>query len=130
MYIMNYNENKKIFHITVSGFFKQEDGENFLEDYNKNLETFGEYDKTLKNYKAKDVSLIIESEDLKASAQNMLETMKKCYLLYNSSEFKKMFIILPKSATAAGQAKRMAKLSGYIGEFAKSLDEAYSLANT
>lgn len=120
MYIMKYEENKNVFHVTVSGFFKEEDGLGFLNDYTNNLKTF----------KPQNTTLIIESQDLKTSTQNMLEIMKNCYQLYNSSGFKKMFIVLPESATAAGQAKRMAKEAGYVGDFAVSLDEAYSLINT
>lgn len=120
MYEIKYEQDKKVLHIIVSGFFKEEDGLGFLNNYNENLSKIN----------AKDVTLIIESQDLKTSSPDMLSIMKNCYQLYNSSGFKNMIIVLPESPTAEIQAKRIAQNAGYIGKFAKTLSEAYSLANT
>jgi hypothetical protein len=60
----------------------------------------------------------------------MIETMKQCYQLYNSSNFVKMIVVLPTSHVVAMQAKNKAEDAGYTGEFAQSLDEAYKLINT
>jgi hypothetical protein len=120
MYSMSYEQQKGIFHIVVSGFFKEEDGLNFLNEYNNNLNKF----------KVNEISLVIESQDLKTSSTDMLQIMKQCYELYNNSGFKQMIIVLPSSPTSAMQAKRMAIDANYKGIFASSLSEAYSLANT
>jgi hypothetical protein len=120
MYSMSYEQNKNVFHIVVSGFFKEEDGLSFLKYYNDKL----------KKFNIANTTLIIESQNLKASAPNMLKIMKQCYQLYNHSGFKKMIIVLPSSPTSALQAKRMAQDAGYLGNFANSLSEAYAIANT
>lgn len=119
-YEMKHEELKKVFHIKVEGFFNETIGMTFLKDYNSGLIKF----------KATETNLIIESQNLLASSQSMLDIMNKCYELYNSSNFKKMIIVLPDSPTAAMQAKRKAQDAGYTGEFAQSLDEAYKLINT
>jgi hypothetical protein len=113
-------EINNVFRIKVEGFFNETIGMTFLKDYNTGLKMFD----------SRKTNLIIESQNLLVSTQKMLDIMNKCYELYNSSNFKKMIIVLPDSPVASMQAKRKAQDAGYNGDFAKSLDEAYSLINT
>jgi hypothetical protein len=117
---MDYELGKKVLHIIVEGSFNENIGLKFLAYYNN----------ILKKINSQKTNLIIESQNLNISLPNMIEIMKQCYQLYNSSNFTKMIVVLPTSVTVALQAKNKAKDAGFTGEFAKSLDEAYSLVNT
>lgn len=97
MYNMQVDNNKKIFSIEVGGFFKEDEGDKFIQDYTNHTTSFipSEY------------SLLIVGKDLSTSKQEMLPILEQVLTLYKQTGFKKYYGILPESPTSKMQLARV-----------------------
>ncbi|PAB60681.1 hypothetical protein [Anaeromicrobium sediminis] len=109
-YDISWDNGKKVILMEVRGFFRPEDGESFLKDYNS----------MVSKVKPSEYTLVVDPENLKTSAKDMLPVLKGCFELYGSSGFKKILMITPTSATSAMQLKNVQKDTGVKMEFAKT----------
>lgn len=111
MYKIEKKEAEKQIFITVGGFFKPEDGEAFLADYNKHVNSVQP-----SNY-----TLVVDSTDLSASKADMLPILEGCFKLYMSNGFKKIIMINPSSVISKMQMKKLATSISFTGEFVDTL---------
>ncbi|HEY5563193.1 MAG TPA: hypothetical protein VIK72_15850 [Clostridiaceae bacterium] len=88
MYMMKLKPKDKIFMITMAGLISKEEGSRLLNDAKKVLITFN----------AAEYYFVINTVELKASAQDALEVMQKCLGLFASLPFIKQINITPRSA--------------------------------
>ncbi|MEW8994368.1 hypothetical protein [Clostridium sp.] len=97
MYKVEVNNAKKILFIAVGGFFQEEDGKNFLNDYNN----------AVKSINPSNFTLALESSDLSTSKAEMIPILENCIKMYKATGFKNIVSTPPKSAIAAMQLKRL-----------------------
>lgn len=109
-YDISWDKEKKVILMDVRGFFKPEDGESFIKDYNS----------IVSKIKPSEYTLVVDPEDLRTSSQDMLPVLKGCFELYESSGFKEVLMITPTSAISAMQLKNVQKDTGVRMEFVKS----------
>ncbi|WP_117170272.1 hypothetical protein [Paraliobacillus sediminis] len=114
MFKVEKNSTRKELIVTVGGFFKEEEGESFLADYNENV----------KGIVPSSYKLIVDSTDLAASKKDMLPILEACFKLYMSNGFKNIVMINPSSVISKGQMHKLAKVSSFEGVFVDSLAEA------
>ena len=116
-YLIDLKEDKKMMHIKVWGFFKQEDAQNFIEDY-KNI---------VSNINAENYTLAADSTGLKTSAQENIPLLKSCMEMYMDDNFDNIAIINPDNMIAKNQAKRIAKECNFTGSFVDNYEKAQQL---
>lgn len=113
MFKIELNKIKKVLTITVGGFFKEEEGRDFLQDYQSKVNSI----------KPAEYALIVDGTDLSTSKQDMLPVLSNCMSLYKGTGFKKALGVYPKSVTASIQLKKVASQIGLPMEFGKTVDE-------
>lgn len=96
-YEMNVDSVKKVFHLRATGFFAEEDGVSYLNDY----------DKTVKTFPTKDYALIIDGSQLKPSSPQVAEALGTLLEKYMKIPFKKRFLVTEGNAIAIAQFKRL-----------------------
>lgn len=102
MFEMKVDSQKKAFIIKVGGFFQEEEAKRFMENYNKNVNSF----------KASEYSLILVADELSASKPEMIPALENIVGLYKSSGFKNYYSTDPKLAITKMQLKRVANNCG------------------
>lgn len=106
-------KSEKILLIKLEGFSQTETANNFVIEYNKAVvETNGD-----------GYTLIVDATNLAAFKPDILPILEKCYQLYMSSGFKKIFMINPSKLTCKMQVQRIAKKVNFTGKFVDSMDE-------
>lgn len=113
MFKIKADERKKVVTIEVGGFFKNEEGQAFLNDYNKQVKAINP-----SNY-----SLIILGEGLATSSQEMAVILENTVNMYKSTGFKKYYGTLPKSASASMQLKKVVSKCGLDVTFGNSVED-------
>jgi len=98
MYKIELKINEKIFLINMSGFFSKEEGEKYLIDLSNKLKTFN----------SSEYYAVIDTQDLKASAQDCVLLMKKGIEIA-TTQFKGCYNIVSKNVITNLQAKRVGK---------------------
>lgn len=111
MFKIEVNTSKKQVLITVGGFFKEEEGGNFLKDYNTKMKSI-----TPSTY-----TLALNSEELLASRPDMLPIMKQCMTLYKETGFKEIISNLPTSKISEIQLKKAIDEVGVKINFVKNI---------
>ncbi|WP_166243540.1 hypothetical protein [Paenibacillus turpanensis] len=104
--------------ITVSGFIREEEGEAFLNDYNRHIGMI----------KPAEYTLIVDSTGLSASKPEMLPVLEGCFRLYMSNGFKKILMVRPSSTISKIQMEKLAKSIDYTGIFVDKLEDAFNHA--
>ena len=98
-YDMKIDKIKKTFILSAQGFFKVEDGNSFLNDYNRLVKTF-----PTTNY-----SLIIDVSELKASSPEVAAILHQVVVRYMEVPFKRRFLVTQGSPVTLSQFKRLGK---------------------
>ncbi len=113
MYKVEVNNAKKVLFITVGGFFQEEDGKNFLNDYNN----------AVKSITPSSFTLALESSELSTSKAEMIPILENCIKMYKSTGFKNIVSTPPSSAIAAMQLKRLLSSLNVDIEFVTDLSK-------
>lgn len=115
MFKFDVNPLAKVVTITVGGFFSEQEANDYI----------AEYQKTVRSLNPASYTLLIDGTEQKLASKNLLEQYQGAVDMYLSSNFKKTIIVLPESAVAVMQIK---KLNGSEKiDFTKSLAEALAL---
>jgi len=109
MYKVEVNNAKKVLFITVGGFFQEEDGKNFLNDYNNAVKS--------------SFTLALESSELSTSKAEMIPILENCIKMYKATGFKNIVSTPPSSAIAAMQLKRLLSSLNVDIEFVSDLSK-------
>jgi hypothetical protein len=96
-YEMNVDLANKVLHLKAFGFFGEEDGQSFLNDY----------DKIVKTIPAAEYSLIINVPDLKPSGNKVVDMLGTLLERYMRVPFKKRFLVTKGDAITIMQFKRL-----------------------
>ncbi|KLU65263.1 hypothetical protein DEAC_c28150 [Desulfosporosinus acididurans] len=119
MYNLQLKPNEKVFLITMGGLIKQQESHNYMEELLKKLKTFN----TSEYY------LVLDTQELQASPQDMLDEEKKGIELLVKTPFKGRFNIASKTLIANMQAKRIAGDTLKLITTVHSYDEFVSIIN-
>ncbi|KNF08629.1 hypothetical protein CLPU_6c01150 [Gottschalkia purinilytica] len=113
-YTMDLNNVKKYIHLQATGFFTEEDGKSFINDYNKIVKTFS----------TNDYKLIIDASELKASTPQVADILEVLLRRYIEVPFKQRYLV-SKSITTKSQFRRLgSQIPGWDVEY---VDDAKSL---
>lgn len=115
MFKFEKNPTNKVMTITVSGFFSAEDAKNYV----------AEYQRQVRSIVPSQYTLIVNGSDQKVTAQNLMEEFQGAVDMYLASKFKQTIIVLPSSAVATMQIKKLRGVEK--ADFAKTLQEAQAL---
>lgn len=123
-YEMKEDSANKVLYLTASGFFNDEDGKSFLNDY----------DKTVKTIPAKDYTLILDAPDLKPSSPDVAGMLIVLLERYIKVPFKKRYFITKGNSITMMQFKRLgSSIPGwtegveYVDDYQAALARAKSL---
>ena len=116
-YSIDLQEGKKMMHIKVWGFFKQEDAQDFIEDYKGMVSKIN----------PEKYTLAADSTGLKTSPRENIPLLKSCMKMYMDDNFDNIAIINPDNRIAKNQAKRVARECDFTGSFVDSYKEAQQL---
>ncbi|WP_088225495.1 hypothetical protein [Desulfosporosinus sp. FKB] len=119
MYNFQLKPTEKVFLITMGGLINKQESHQYMEDLLKKLLTF----KTFEYY------LVLDTQELKASTQDMLDEEKKGIELLVKTPFKGRFNIASKTLIANMQAKRIAGDALKQITTVQSYDEFVSIIN-
>lgn len=107
-------ESKKVLLIQLEGFSAKEAAVSFVDEYNE----------AVAKIKGKGYTLIVDSTNLSTFKPEILPILEKCYKLYMSSGFNKIFMVNPKQAVCKMQLNRVAKTTNFTGIFIDNINEA------
>ncbi|MGC7872709.1 hypothetical protein ACPUYX_14445 [Desulfosporosinus sp. SYSU MS00001] len=119
MYNFQLKPTEKVFLITMGGLINKQESDNYMEDLLQKLHTF----KTSEYY------FVLDTQELKASTQDMLDEEKKGIELLVKTPFKGRFNIASKALIANMQAKRVAGNALKQITTVQSYDEFVSIIN-
>ena len=97
MFTFEVNPTTKVVEVTVSGFFSEAEANNYI----------AEFQRTVRSITPSTHTLLINGTDQKLASQNLLEQYQGAVDLYLSANFKKTIIVLPQSAVAVMQIKKL-----------------------
>lgn len=116
MFKIETDKVKKTFTVKVKGFFKENEGIDFLDEYKKNTSAI-----TPSEY-----SLIVDGTELSISKPEMLPILNGCFNLYKSTGFKKNYGLYPKSSRLAFQLKRFCEECHLDMEFGYTREDLFN----
>ena len=96
-YEMNVDRVNKVLHLKAEGFFNEEDGKSFLEDYDRTVQTFS----------TKEYALVINVPDLKPSGSKVAEMLGTLLQRYMSVPFRKRYLVTKGNTITVMQFKRL-----------------------
>lgn len=99
MYKMELKTNDKIFLITISGMMTEKESISYIEELKKNIRSINPVQ----------YSIVIDSQELKTSPQGLIGLIEEAMSLIVNTPFKKRYSIMPKSAIATSQIKRIGR---------------------
>ncbi|QUH30718.1 hypothetical protein [Vallitalea guaymasensis] len=99
-YTMEVNETEKFVHLSASGFYKEEDGDSFINAYNKLVGSMN-----TNNY----VLVINLSNDLKPSSPPVADKLTDLMKRYIEVPFKRRFLLTEGNIITISQFKRLGK---------------------
>ena len=76
----------------------------------------------------RDMSLIIDCNDMAPFKQDILPMLERCYGMYNG--FKHAVLVNPKKMVAKSQLQRVASTAGFTGHFVDTVEEAWVIAKS
>ena len=112
-YTMDLNNQKKYLHLKACGFFSVEDGQSFLNDYNKIVKTFS----------TSSYNLIIDASDLKASGAGSAELLGKLLHRYIEVPFNKRYLVADNPVTKSQFRRLGEQVPGWDVESIESLSK-------
>lgn len=118
-YDMVIDKVKKVFHLSASGFFGADDGNSFINDYNRLVRTFP----------ANEYNLVIDVCELKPTSPEVGELLGALLVRYMEVPFAKRFLLTQGSAVTMMQFKRLGgNISGWTEsvQYVKDINEVYS----
>lgn len=115
MYKFEKDTTNKVMTITVSGFFSAEDAKNYV----------AEYQRQVRSVTPSQCTLIVNGTDQKVASQNLTEEFQGAVDMYLASGFKKTIIVMPSSAIASMQVKKLKNIDKV--SIVNSLKEAHAL---
>lgn len=101
-YSIEVNSVQKVVNMEVGGSFTPEKVEQFLKDYNQNINSI----------QAAQYELRFDCLSLEIVTQDMVPHLQGCFELYKSSGFKKVVVEIKKNAIIKMQLNRIAKNAG------------------
>lgn len=113
MYTITVNEGKKAFVVETRGFFGEEEGKNFLKEYQEKVGSIN----------PKRYSFIICGKDLKTSSQDMIDILNNCLKMYKDSGFKDYYTTKPVSAVSWMQLQKLLKENRLDMTIGESVDD-------
>lgn len=119
-YDMIIDKIKKTFHLSATGFFSAEDGQSFLNDYNRLVQTFP----------TSDYNLIIDAGELKPSSPEVAQHLGSVLMRYMEVPFTRRFLLTQGSAVTMSQFKRLGEqIPGWKEsiEYVKDINEVHNL---
>ncbi|MCT4542154.1 MAG: hypothetical protein N4A63_01285 [Vallitalea sp.] len=99
-YNMEVNKIEKTLHLSASGFFQEEDGHSFINDYNKLVKTFNP-----NNF----VLIIDLSNDLKPSTPAVAKELEELMVRYIEVPFRRRFLLTKGNVITLSQFKRLGR---------------------
>ncbi|WP_419883524.1 hypothetical protein ACN6MY_08215 [Peribacillus sp. B-H-3] len=118
MALFETNQKAKAFIITLGGFAETDKASNFVDLLKQ---------ETAKLH-VKDFTLIVDSSELRTFKHSILPVLEQSYALYMSLGFKKILMVKPLHVTPRLQLKRIAKNTGFTGQFVDSRQDALSIS--
>jgi hypothetical protein len=105
MFSVELRDRDKVFYASAGGLITREDGLNLLNDLKTNASKID----------TKKFNLVIDSKEVKPSAQDTLDVLQQVMDFYMITPFNTKFLIVPKSAITVSQNKRITdrKASGF-----------------
>lgn len=103
-YELEYTSSRNMFFIRVWGFYSQEDGQAFINDYSRETKKFG----------PQNTSLVIDSTELLTSKPEAKLLLVECMKLYMQLPYKNRLFIKSKSPTANLMINNAMKDGGMI----------------
>lgn len=91
-------------------------------------ETIAEVDKfeaSMPSLPLKEMSLIIDCNDMSPFKPDILPVLERCYVMYN--EFKHAVLVNPKKSVAKSQLQRVAPSANFRGHFVDTVEEAWAI---
>lgn len=115
MYTMELKENEKVFLITMSGLMTEEESRSYIDEFKKKI-------KTMNTHK---YNIVVDAKELKTSPQELTGLMEQAMDLITNTPFKTRYSVMPKSAVATSQVKRVARKETEFDDtiFAESFEE-------
>ena len=87
------------------------------------MDFIAEYHMAVSKIRCKDYTLIVDATNLSTFRPDTFQTLGRCYKLYMSNGFHKMFIINPIQETCKMQLHSIAKATSFTGVFVNNIDE-------
>lgn len=100
--VLTLDKKNKILLAVLKGFFRPDDANYFVEEYNKNL----------KEIDAKEYEFYFNLKDMKVSSQDMLPMLSACFEMYKRDNFKKVVFDCGGTTTLKLQIHRVAEQVG------------------
>lgn len=103
MYKIDVDKSRKLFLVRVGGFFKDDEAEQFIQDY-------------LKEFKAinpAEYELVLDCKELSVSGKDMVPVLKERLEMYISQGYKKVYFVKLNSAVGMLQLKKVGVESGF-----------------
>ncbi|MBP1915118.1 hypothetical protein [Lederbergia galactosidilytica] len=99
---MNLNLEKKEMNIEIVGNFTPEQAQQFIQDYNNNVNSIH----------ASDFNLVLDCRDLNVVTKELIPALQDCYKLYQSTGFNKVIFEIGTSSIVKMQLNRIAREVG------------------
>lgn len=99
MFNMEVDRSKKLFTINASGFFSEQEGKDFINEYKSKT----------KEFDPKEFTMILNGRGLKTSTQDVAVQLKDALKLYAQEPFKKKIMIQQASSVGKMQTQRLSK---------------------
>lgn len=99
MYKFEVDERKKVFSVYGTGLFTVKECEDFIKEFRTKTKTFN----------SNGFALVLDCKDVVTNTQDVAPYMVEMAKMYIEVPFKKRFMVVPKSAVATMQLKRVAK---------------------
>jgi hypothetical protein len=115
LYTFNLDNDKGIFFVKVSGYFKEEDAKVYMSEFQTIVNTINPSSYTL----------IIDGSEQAAVPSHVMEDIRFVLGLYSMANFKKTVIVNPTSAVSKMQIDNCVKEINFQGTFVSTVAEAY-----
>lgn len=101
-YSMNVNRGNKEMNIEIVGNFTPEQAQQFINDYNSNVNSIN----------ASEFNLVLDCKELNIVTQELIPALQECYKLYKSSGFHKVIFEIGNAPIVKMQLNRIAREVG------------------
>lgn len=117
MYEIEVRQDEKVFFVKAAGEMKEAEGKQYVEELKRKV----------KSVKASELCLIADGTEARTSSQEVLPIIEEAYAIFTNSGFRKVIMMLPASAVAGMQLKRVGNgvKQGNGMTFVTNLEQAY-----